>query len=125
MISLSRTHRDQIDEARAGGFLVCRKSGDEKIRYAWAEDCRERNQPCVYVALHGEVADIVVKMSTANTLRRRGCFDAVGETCRRFVRYSALVKTIGNEGYRAENVSLDRVHDACTAILTTLRRYSM
>jgi hypothetical protein len=125
MIRQSKTHKDQIDEARTNGFLVCRKSGDEKLRYTWAEDCRKRNQPYVYAALHDEVADIVVKMTTASILRRHACFEAVEETCRRFVRYSGFVKTIGNEGYRAENVSLDRLHDACTAILTTLRRYSM
>lgn len=125
MITLSRIQKDQIDEARAKGFLVCRKSGDEKLRYAWIEDCRERNVPCIYAVLYREVADIVVNLTTTSAPRLRGGLQAVGETCRCYVRRSDLLQTIGNEGYRAVEVRLDRVRSACKAILMTLNRYSL
>lgn len=125
MIALSKAHRDQIDEAKAKGFLICRKAGNEKLRYAWIEDCRERNVPCVYAALYHEVADIVVNLTTTSAPRRRGGFEAIGEVCSRFVRSRTSAFAIGNEGYRVQCVRVDRVHTACVAILTTLHEYSL
>lgn len=126
MITLSKAQKERFEEAKKNGFLVCRKSGNEELRYAWVEHCRARNQPCVYADLDGRVADIVVKMTTSDKPRQRGCHEAIGETCKRFASCDQRVMdSRDKDAWFVKYVDMARVHDACSAILATLRRYSV
>jgi|LSQX01.3.fsa_nt_gb hypothetical protein len=126
MNALSKAQKERFEEAKKNGFLVCRKSGNEELRYAWVEYCRASNQPCIYADLKGCVADIVVKMTTSNKPRQRGCYEAIGETCKRFALCTHyIVENRDRNAWFVKKLSLERLHDACTAILATLRRYSV
>jgi hypothetical protein len=120
MITLSKNATNRLKEAEATGFLVSRKSYDEMLRYAWVQHCCESNQPCVYVIVSVNWADIYVNVATSAALWSQSDLEAIGNMCRWFVHSPGLLKRT-HDGYKLESVSLSRVPEACTTILAALQ----